>query len=313
MFKTRRYLYKNLLFKWANETLNVKIQTKQRYVRLIKTHFLPYFDDILTKNMNINTFTEFIKHENDNQVSISVQKTLKYILKSSWEYGVSINVCKPLMFDCIKFKKNKTKIVVFTKKEQLILEKCLKNKINNRKLAILISLYGGLRIGEVCALKWKDIDLTNETILVEKTIIRIEKNNNSKKSKTMLVESTPKSDTSERLVPIPSFLIKILKQYKQDDNCYVVNGKQKKYDPRQLADTYYRILKKCGIKRVKYHTLRHTFATRCIESKMDIKTLSEILGHSSVEITLQIYVHPSNDLKKKSIENMARFVAKKSS
>ena len=129
----------------------------------------------------------------------------------------------------------------------------------------------------------------------------------------MLVESTPKSDSSERLIPLPSFLTKILQTYKQDENCYIVNGKQKKYDPRQLADTYYRILKKCGIKKVKYHTLRHTFATRCIESKMDIKTLSEILGHSSVEVTLQIYVHPSSDLKKKSIENMVRFVAEKSS
>lgn len=313
MFKNRKYLYKDFLFKWANETLNVKIQTKQKYLRLIKNHCLPYFKDILIKDISIDTFIDFIKTENKNQVSVSVQKTLKYILKSSWEYGVSINICKPLMFDCIKFKKSKTKIVVFTKREQLILEECLKNKINSRKLAILISLYGGLRIGEVCALKWKNIDLENETILVEKTIIRIEQNNDNEKNKTILVESTPKSDSSERLIPLPSFLTKILQTYKQDENCYIVNGKQKKYDPRQLADTYYRILKKCGIKKAKYHTLRHTFATRCIESKMDIKTLSEILGHSSVEVTLQIYVHPSSDLKKKSIENMVRFVAEKSS
>lgn len=297
-----------MLNEWVNTKNEVKLQTKQRYTNLIKKHLYSFFVNRITKELTIEDFVLFIKIKNEEGVSISVQKTLKYIIKASWEYGTLQNYCKPITFDCIKFKKHTTKITVFSKEEQLLLENQLKRKINVRKLAILLCLYTGLRIGEVCGLKWEDIDLTKRILYVKRTIIRIKNNNPNLENKTKLIESTPKSDMSIREIPIPDFLVELLKQFKLQDNFYVLSKSEKLYDPRQLESSYTKIIKKCGIRYSKFHTLRHTFATRCIESNIDIKTLSEILGHASVDITLKIYVHTSTELKRTSLQKLVQFM-----
>jgi len=308
LLKRKNILYVELLNEWIKTKNNVKIQTKQRYQDLIEKHFYVFFNNKETKNLTIQDFLTFIQLREKEGVSISVQKTLKYIMKSSWEYGILQKYCKPLTFDCIKFKKSTSEITVFSKEEQLLIENHLKNKINIRKVALLLCLYTGLRIGEVCGLKWEDIDLSKRVLYVKRTIIRVKSSDFTNNKKTKLIESTPKSETSIREIPIPDFLIDILKKFQQPDNFYVLSGNNKLYDPRQLENTYSSIIKKTGIRYSKFHTLRHTFATRCIESKMDIKTLSEILGHASVDITLKIYVHTSTELKRESLQNLVQFM-----
>lgn len=308
LFNRKKILYSEMLDEWINTKNNVKLQTKQRYDNLIKIHIEPFFHNKEIKQLDINDFIHFIQAKNDEGVSVSVQKTLKYIMKASWEYGTLQKYCKPMIFDSIKFKKYTTEITVFSKEEQLILEKQLKRKINIRKVALLLCLYTGLRIGEVCGLKWENIDLTKRVLFIKRTIIRIKNNNPNINGKTILIESTPKSETSLREIPIPDFLIEVLRKFQSQDQFYILSNSEKLYDPRQLENTYSKIIKRCGIRYSKFHTLRHTFATRCIESKMDIKTLSEILGHASVDITLKIYVHTSTELKRTALQNLVQFM-----
>ena len=196
-------------------------------------------------------------------------------------------------------------LVILSKWEKEKLEKkCLKE--NTLKcLGIIIALNTGLRIGELCALKWKNIDLEKREISVKKTLQRIY---NDEKKKTMIIIDSPKSKKSVRNIPISNKLYEILvplkKKYK--DDCFFLTGSSEKYiEPRNYENTFKDLLRKSKIKRkYKFHITRHTFATNCIEVGMDIKSLSEILGHASVEITLNKYVHSSYKTKKKYLEKL---------
>lgn len=171
------------------------------------------------------------------------------------------------------------------------------------KLGVLISLYTGIRVGELCALQWKDISFDDELLYVSKTAQRIQQFDNPYE-KTKLAVSSPKSSCSNRIIPLPRTLIKILKAFKNHDNVYIVSGRCKCSDPRTMQYHFKKHLKACGIESVSFHTLRHTFATRCIEIGFDAKTLSEVLGHSSVNITLNRYVHSSLKRKQESMNKL---------
>ena len=163
-------------------------------------------------------------------------------------------------------------------------------------LGILISLYMGLRIGELCGLTWADIDIKNRVLYVRRTVQRICSCNSDGK-KTKIVISAPKSDTSFREIAIPEFLAEYLTAFKGDDDCYILSGSEKIVEPHAYQYRYKKVLSESNSGDHTYHRLRHTFATNCIESGFDVKTLSEILGHSSADITLNRYVHSSMDRK----------------
>ncbi len=307
MKKNNSITYNNILDFWLNSKSNIKIQSKLNYKHLISL----YLKDKIG-NININKITKenikiFLISLKD-RIAISTQKKLVYIIKNSLAYAYNNKYCDYIDLSDIKFKLPKKAIFILSKEEQTLLESILKEKINIRKTCLLICLYTGLRVGEICGLKWEDIDFSNKSLIIKRTIQRIKNTNYDSKNKTVLMESTPKSETSKRIIPIPNFIINILKNFQQKDNYFLLSNSEKLYDPRYLESFYSRMLKKCNIKNNKFHTLRHTFATRSIESKMDIKTLSEILGHSSVEITLKLYVHPTYEMKKTSIENLVKFM-----
>lgn len=308
MIKKNSITYNDVLSFWLNSKSNLKIQSKLNYENLINRYIKNSIGSISItkiKGDDINNFIYSLK----NKVAISTQKKLVYIIKTSLTYAYSNKYCNYIDLTNIRFKKEKQNIFILSKEEQYLLEMVLKEKINIRKICLLLCLYTGLRVGEVCGLKWEDIDFSNKSLIIKRTIIRIKSQDNNSKTKTILIESTPKSETSKRVIPIPNFIIELLKDFKEKDNYFILSNSDKLYDPRYLESFYKRILKKCNIKNNKFHTLRHTFATRSIESKMDIKTLSEILGHSSVEITLKLYVHPTYDMKKMSLENLVEFMA----
>ncbi len=292
---------------WLNNKNNLKIQSRQKYENLINIYLKDTFN-IPTNKLSLNNFEQFFNSINKKNVSISIQKTLLYIIKSSLNYGSKNKLCNFIELNNIKFKKVTPKIYTLSLIEQKKLEKELLTKPNIRKCCLLLCLYTGLRVGEVCGLKWEDINFDAKTIEIKRTIQRINCQNES--TKTKLIISTPKSDTSNRIIPIPNFLLNILKQFKNEEKYFLLSNTPKLYDPRLLESFYTRTLTKCLITPNKFHTLRHTFATRAIESKMDVKTLSEILGHSSIDITLKLYVHPSQELKKNSIENLVEFISK---
>ena len=174
---------------------------------------------------------------------------------------------------------------------------CMK-KLEPDTLGILIALFTGIRLGEICALKWGDIDLKNACINIRRTVQRIEKPkfsvDDGDHNRTQLVFDAPKSIASVRRIPIALPLMKPLRHCRQDDDCYILTGQPDVFlEPRTFQRHYKSILEDAGIPYVHFHVLRHTFATNCVDLGFDAKALSMILGHSSVSLTLNTYVHPS--------------------
>lgn len=178
---------------------------------------------------------------------------------------------------------------------------------NPRNAGILLTLYTGLRIGEICALKWGDIDLADHLLHVRRTMQRVRRQEAGDK-KTAILILPPKSACSVRTIPLPQEIVNLLKKHKSGAETYLLTGKEKWVEPRVLQDYFQKTAKKNGLQGVTYHTLRHTFATRCVELGFDVKSLSELLGHSNVAITMNRYVHPSMDLKKKNMNKLTGFI-----
>ena len=190
---------------------------------------------------------------------------------------------------------------VLSRCEQGTLSKYLCKKLSPCNLGILLCLYTRLRIGEICALKWGDIFIEEQYLFVHQSMQRIQLNRISGK-KTEIVIQSPKSDCSIRRIPIPYEVLQLLIPVKKPDEAFLLTGSAYSYiEPRCMENQFKSVMKACGISNVNFHTLRHTFATRCVELGFDVKSLSKILGHASVNITLNRYVHPSMELKQ---ENM---------
>lgn len=176
-------------------------------------------------------------------------------------------------------------------------------------LGVLLCLYTGLRIGEICALKWQDIDLVNQVIHVWKTLQRI-KNPNGISPKTIVIIDEPKSAKSIRDIPIPTFMLSQIAKIKRNVNpdCYFLTCSLNYTEPRTYQYRYKTFLKHIGVTYKNFHVLRHTFATECIRLGIDVKTVSELLGHASVKITLERYVHSNMDMKRKQLEKLYAYV-----
>lgn len=194
-------------------------------------------------------------------------------------------------------------VIVLTRKEQMKLLSVLKQDIDPFKTAIALSLYTGLRLGEICALKWTDIDAENRLVTVNRTVQRLKLDGH--RSKTILLETDPKSEYSKREIPLSNTVFALLTQFSGKKE-YIFGG-GKPMDPRTMQNHFKRLLQSAGLPDRNFHILRHTFATNCIEGGTDVKSLSEILGHSDVQITLNRYVHPSMDTKRKYMDVLSLF------
>lgn len=308
-----KFILNEIIYMWLEEKEEIKIQSRQRYENLIKIYLENSIGRIEVNKISQKEIIDFFKKDKLKHACPSIQKSVFYILRSALNIAFSNKWCDYIDLKKIKFKTRKNNITVFTKKDQRKLDEYLTKEINVRKLVLLICMYTGIRIGEASALKWEDINFNNKSISINKTVQRIKNNDKSINRNTVLFISTPKSESSNRVVPLPNFLMPYLKKMKSKNEYFILSENETLYDPRLFESFYQRTLKKCKIQHLKFHTLRHTFATRCIESKVDPKTLSEILGHSSIEITLKLYVHPTYDMKKRSIEKMTSFIKKTSS
>lgn len=177
----------------------------------------------------------------------------------------------------------------------------LENKGEDTCLGIAIALYTGIRIGELCALTWEDIDLEEGVIHIRRNIQRVKAADGRKKTEVVIL--TPKTSDSVREIPIPPVLSLWLQESGRTKSGYVISGVKNGWtDPRTLQYRFRRILEKCGIEYFNFHMLRHAFATRCVSMGFDVKSLSEILGHSNVKITMSLYVHPTIQQKKQLMD-----------
>ena len=233
------------------------------------------------------------------------------ILRSIFDYAADDKGLLVANIAGISVKTEHSTMRVLSISEQEKLEAALREDLNECNLGILLCLYTGIRIGELCALTWKDISNTEQMLFINKTMQRLQQLNGGEK-KTEVVITTPKSDCSIRTIPLPDSIYQVLQQNRKGDDTFFLTGMLGKYvEPRTMENRFKRGLIKAEIEAANFHALRHTFATRCVELGFDIKSLSEILGHASVNITLNRYVHPSMELKQKNMNMLSDLFAVK--
>ncbi len=209
--------------------------------------------------------------------------------------------------DIIYPKMRKQEMRVLTRREQETLVDYLESDMDLCKFGVYLALATGLRIGELCALRWKDISLENRTVTVSATVQRIKNFGNANDKKTTLYFGTPKSDSSIRTIPLTGRTLTLCKQFMPPiADTFILTGTTGFMDPRTLQYRFQHYMKDCSLEGVHFHTLRHTFATRCVEVGFETKSLSEVLGHANTSITLNRYVHSSIELKR---ENMSKLSA----
>lgn len=303
--------YCGLLDKWLDfKRREIKYSSYIRYKNTIENHIKPELGTIKVKSISASIIQEYLKAKSENgridktgglsNKSLSdILVIIKETLKFGNVYDTSINKLRASTSQ--KHKSTR----VLNEEEQTSLTVTLLNDTDIYKMGVLICLYTGIRIGELCALKWSDISLENKVISINKTLQRLPDTNPGANTKTTLFITEPKSDSGNRIIPIPEFLYTIILPFKKQDDMNVISTEQKPLiEPRTMQNYFKKYLAESNILDANFHSLRHTFATRCIEVGFDIKTLSEILGHSSVKITLDRYVHSSLNLKKINMQKL---------
>lgn len=174
---------------------------------------------------------------------------------------------------------------------------------DNRAIGCLVSLYTGMRIGEICALKCKNIDIDSKTITINNTMQRIQKNDENRRTEVII--DSPKSVSSNRIIPIPNCIFGLICSILGKPEDFFLTGDSNRYvEPRSMQNYISKLYARLDICGLSFHNLRHTFATKCLEINFDLKSLSEILGHSSVTTTLNLYVHPSFQTKQKNMNKL---------
>ena len=300
---------------WVQNTqIKNKGGTTNKYQNLIETHILPFWENKRLSEVNSLMVNSFLNQKLENgrldgkgSLSPSYVRSIMIVISSIINYAVAEKLCEPLCSPILKPTIAKQEIEVLSLENQRQLETALSKPYNPTELGILISLYTGLRIGEICALTWSDIDYQKGTIKVNHTVARV-KSSDACSSSVLIIDS-PKTKASIREIPISNNLTITLKNSnKTSSSPFVVSTTNSFVSPRTYDYRYHKIISSVGIPDVNYHVLRHTFATRCIEAGVDIKSLSEILGHASVAITLNTYVHSSIDTKRVQLEKLYSLV-----
>ena len=308
----------DILFeRWAQQWLEekrlyIKQSTYANYKTMMINHLIPAFGEMRIKDISVNRVQKYIiicseKGRTDGKGGLS-DKTIKdmiVVLKmclrdgGNTEYGI----CHKKFYYPEKKGSRKS-----TSLSEIDVQEYIKAFIKDpapEHLGFLLCLYTGMRIGEICALRWADVNFDEKLIQVNKTLQRIyikDWENNQGKSKIII--STPKSQKSIRQIPIADRIFDLLAHFRKNSKVYVVTGKETFIEPRLYRKHYRDFVRKHSLTYIKFHGLRHTFASRCIKKGADYKTVSELLGHSSINLTLNLYVHPQMEEKRSCINSL---------
>lgn len=276
-----------------------KPSTYVKYQLVYRHHIEKPFEGVVLSRIT----DSFVKERLPGSLSESVQKSIYCVLNQILRYAAvrysvtcaalrrpdSGTHCRPIR--------------VLSQNDQKRIIAVLYSNMDLFKMAVLAVLFTGLRLGELCALKWTDIDFESKTLTVNRTVQRLYAMGYG--TKTILMETAPKSGHSRREVPLPATALELFIKFR-NDNEYVFGG-NKPMEPRTMQYHFKKILKEAGLAATNFHILRHTFSTNCIEDGMDVKSLSELLGHSDVQITLNRYVHPSMETKRHHMDSLSAF------
>ncbi len=311
--------FENVACQWLEELKPIrKKSTIVKYMGQLKNYIIPAFGSFKLNeisNENIISFSRKLLTEEQQGRKLApktvsdILSRMKSIRRFALLRGYEVNYIPNVVE--IPLRQRQIRILTIVEENKIL--RYLKNHFDLTALGILLSLFTGLRIGELCALKWSDFSFADKEFYVQRTMQRLNNLDDNSEKKTAIEIGEPKSPSSIRKIPIPDELLTYLKNAYVTD-AYVLSGLKNKFvEPRTMENRFKSVLKKCGVEKINFHALRHTFATRCVELGFDIKSLSEILGHANVNITLNRYVHPSMKLKHANMNKLNSFICSQNS
>lgn len=314
-----KILYKDYIYNWLKEKrMYVKESTYANYSNNIFNHIIPKLGNLYLDEINHKIIQNYILElfesgnlKDGKGLSCKTIKDIIIIIKSSIKQAINEDLMKhiELTFNYPKIEYTHSIYILNKNEQNKIVDYVLKN-LNNRNIGLLITLFSGIRIGELCALRWNDIDFKRGILKISHTLQKIYiKDNDNISSK--IVMTSPKTKNGKREIPINKTLLNILKELKSYKNYFIITGSEKCIEPRIYRKYFNKLLKKIKVKHFNFHSLRHTFATNCISLGIDYKTVSELLGHSTINITLNLYVHPRMSQKKKCINLITKELEKR--
>ncbi len=277
---------------WLKSLKNtVKESTYANYLMKIEKHILSKLGGISYDKLTAETLNDFVAERLESGLSAKYVSDISVLIKSVTKFAHrQYGYADKAEFMSLPKKDKSAPKLLLSNSEQNILTSNLMKNISPSNAGILLSAATGMRIGELCALKWSDFDFEKSIVTVSRTMQRIK---NRDGQGTKIIVTSPKSRTSLREIPIPEFLKDVLIKVKTNNDSFILSGNSRFVEPRTMQYRFKSVLKRLDLPQVSFHALRHMFATKCVSLGIDVKTLSEILGHSSVKITLDRYVHPS--------------------
>lgn len=286
---------KELFSEWLSAVkLRVKPSTYSNYLIKVENHIFPAFGGIRYDVLTVQMLNSFIEGKLNSGLSAKYVSDIIIVFKSMAKYIAKIHGFRNILADVTLPKVHSKEMQLLSPTQQRKLCNYLLHNLNTTSICVLLSLYTGLRVGEACGLMWEDIDFDKSILTVRRTVQRIRYGIHG----TKLVIDAPKSRSSHRTIPIPIFIMELLRTFRSSDDRYILSDSTIITEPRTLQRRFKAILKKANLPSVGYHCLRHMFATNSLQAGFDVKTLSEVLGHASVETTLNRYVHTSMERKK---------------
>lgn len=298
-FKTFTEIYEEW---FGTIAIRIKESTAANYTLKAEKHILPAFGQKCICKITNDDIYDFIRRKQRQDLSNRYITDILVLMKSVFKYAYKTYKIDNIMDGIVMPKRNKADVRILTDEEDKRLCEILKRRNDLTSMGIYLSRVTGLRIGELCALKWENIDFEQGVISVTKTLQRIQVKNGI--SKTKLILADPKSESSKRKIPIPKCVFTLLKNNRGKKDDYILTNKEKPIEPRTIQYRFAKILKNGNLPSIHFHAIRHFFATNCIKLGFDVKALSEILGHSSVKITLDRYVHSSFEQKAEYMDRL---------
>ncbi|WP_281691980.1 tyrosine-type recombinase/integrase [Cloacibacillus porcorum] len=307
---------------WAEEWLKrkeqlVKKSTSAAYGNVVINHLIPKFGDMKLSDITEPIIQEYVfelircgRLDGKGGLSERSVRDIVVILKNSLRDAMKMKLIPISTYEILfPNKQERYRVNVLAKTTQQKLIQAIYLDLNSRSAGIMLSLFTGLRIGEVCGLKWQDIDFENRIIKVKRTLQRVYHKDLNGAGTSEILVSTPKTKSSIREIPISNLLFPVMSKINPNHpNAYFISGTEKCVEVRTFRFFFENFLKRYDIEKINFHTLRHTFATRCIEAGADHKTVSELLGHSSVNMTLNLYVHPQMEQKRRCVELLSEIL-----
>lgn len=304
-------LLREVAMQWlASRVHQVKDSTLVKYHGIVTNHLLPALGEVPMCDLThsrIEAFSAALQTAHaDNSAALSActAADVVTVLRSILRFAVRNGVYVPCDGSTVRIARPRTETHVLSYAEENTLCAYILNNRTPETIGILLSLYTGLRVGEICGLRWEDIDLDEGVLHVRRTVQRL-RNLESEGPRTYIAVTAPKSSSSRRTIPLPEDVTAILTAMPVNRvGWFLTDSDTRIMEPRRMQHQFRRIQQELGLAPTNFHTLRHTFATRCVELEFDAKALSEVLGHSTVTMTMDRYVHPTMARKRSYMERL---------